>query len=132
MILRNIEVLDTPGAPAGAKTLARHLKAGTKPYQLGHPLDIRFTALDGREVDLARLKGKVVLIEFWSTTCGPCIGEMPEVKAVYDQHHSEGFEIIGISLDDKKKELRERAGRLKRYRVVKQGDSSLSFYGTDG
>jgi thiol-disulfide isomerase/thioredoxin len=100
------EIIDAPGAPAGAKTLAHHLLKGTKPYHLGQPLDIRFTALDGREVDLAKLKGKVVLVEFWSTTCGPCIAEMPTVKAVYNKLHDQGFEVVAISLDDKESALR--------------------------
>ena len=100
------EILNAPGAPPGAKTLADHILKGTKPHQVGKPLDIRFTALDGREVDLAKLKGKVVLIEFWSTTCGPCIGEMPSVKAVYEKLHDQGFEVVAISLDDKEGALR--------------------------
>lgn len=100
------EILNAPGAPPGAKTLANHIVNGTKPYQVGKPLDIRFTALDGREVDLAKLKGKVVLIEFWSTTCGPCIAEMPTVKAAYQKLHDQGFEVVAISLDDKESALR--------------------------
>ncbi|MDI9382748.1 MAG: TlpA disulfide reductase family protein [Verrucomicrobiota bacterium] len=100
------EIMNTPGAPRGAKTLADHILKGTKPYQIGKPLDIRFTALDGREVDLAKLAGKVVLVEFWSTTCGPCIAEMPTVKATYQKLHDQGFEVIGISLDDKESALR--------------------------
>jgi hypothetical protein len=60
---------------------------GTLRYETGKPLDIRFTAMDGREVDLAKLAGKVVWVEFWSTTCGPCIGEMPTVKAAYEKSH---------------------------------------------
>jgi peroxiredoxin len=101
------EIRDAPGAPAGAKALAEHLLRGTKPYEVGQPLEIRFTALDGREVDLAKLKGKVVLIEFWSTSCGPCIGEMPAVKAAYQRFHERGFEIVAISLDDKESVLRK-------------------------
>jgi thiol-disulfide isomerase/thioredoxin len=100
------EIANAPGAPPGVKTLAVHILKGTKPYQVGKPLDIRFTALDGREVDLAKLKGKVVLVEFWSTTCGPCVGEMPTVKGVYQKLHDQGFEVVGISLDDKESALR--------------------------
>jgi thiol-disulfide isomerase/thioredoxin len=100
------EIINAPSAPPGAKTLANHILKGTKPYQIGKPLEIHFTALDGREVDLAKLTGKVVLVEFWSTTCGPCIGEMPTVKAAYEKLHDRGFEVVAISLDDKETALR--------------------------
>jgi thiol-disulfide isomerase/thioredoxin len=100
------QVINAAGAPPGAKTLASHILKGTKPYQLGKPVEIRFTALDGREVDLAKMIGKVVLVDFWSTSCGPCVGEMPTVKAVYQKLHGQGFEIVGISLDDKESALR--------------------------
>jgi len=55
---------------------------------------------------LAKLKDKVVLVEFWSTTCGPCIAEMPTVKAAYRKLHDQGFEVVAISLDDKESALR--------------------------
>jgi thiol-disulfide isomerase/thioredoxin len=100
------ELLDMEGASPAVKAMARHVRAGTKPFKIGQPLDIRFTALDGREVDLAKLKGKVVLVDFWATDCGPCVAEMPEIKTVYEKFHGKGFEIVGISLDDKEAALR--------------------------
>lgn len=100
------EVLKAPGAPPGVKTLAKHVLQGTKAYEVGKPLDIQFTALDGREVDLFKLKGKVVLVEFWSTSCGPCVARMPEVKAAYQKFQDRGFEVVGICLDDKESVLR--------------------------
>jgi len=66
---------------------------------MAKPLEITFTAVDGRAVDLAKLRGKVVLIDFWATWCGPCIAELPNIKSVYEKYHAQGFEIIGISLD---------------------------------
>lgn len=69
---------------------------------VGQPLDIKFTAVDGREVDLAKMKGKVVLIDFWATWCGPCIGELPHVLEAYEKFHPQGFEIVGISFDQDK------------------------------
>ncbi len=72
---------------------------------VGKPLTIKFKALDGREVDLQAMKGKVVLIDFWATWCRPCMAELPNVKAVYEKYHAQGFEIVGISFDDDKAAL---------------------------
>ncbi|UCD27476.1 MAG: TlpA family protein disulfide reductase [Planctomycetota bacterium] len=55
--------------------------------------------LDGKKVDWADYRGKVVLLEFWATWCGPCIAQMPQIKNVHEQFHPQGFEIIGINLD---------------------------------
>ena len=73
---------------------------------VGKPMDINFTALDGREVDVAKLKGKVVLIDFWATWCMPCLMEIPNMLAAYDRLHSKGFEIVSISLDDEKETVK--------------------------
>jgi|SRR5439155_3272956 len=53
----------------------------------------------GKPISVANYKGKVVLIDFWATWCGPCVAELPNVLKAYEKHHSKGFEIIGISLD---------------------------------
>jgi peroxiredoxin len=74
---------------------------------VGKPVDLHFTAVDGREVDLAKLKGKVVLLDFWATWCEPCVEELPDVKAAYDKEHAKGFEIVGVSLDREKDSLTE-------------------------
>jgi len=55
--------------------------------------------LDGKTFDLAKLRGQVVLVNYWATWCAPCRKEMPTLDAFYRRHHDEGFEMIGISID---------------------------------
>ena len=66
---------------------------------LSNPIELTFSALDGRTVDLKNLRGKVVLLDFWATWCGPCMAELPNVKKVYQAYHDKGLEIVGISCD---------------------------------
>lgn len=63
---------------------------------------VAFTGADtaGRAFDIAQHKGKVVLVDFWATWCGPCVAELPNVKSSYEKYHDRGFEVVGISLDD--------------------------------
>jgi thiol-disulfide isomerase/thioredoxin len=57
------------------------------------------TALDGTSIDLGKLRGKVVLVNYWATWCAPCRKEMPVLDAFYRRHREQNFELIGISID---------------------------------
>src|SRR5579862_765057 len=53
----------------------------------------------GGTFDLAALRGKVVIVNFWATRCAPCREEMPALDAFYEKHHAQGLEMVGISVD---------------------------------
>jgi thiol-disulfide isomerase/thioredoxin len=98
-------VAEHPKASASIKAEAERILSGAPAYAVGKPLELSFTAVDGTRIDLKDLAGKVVLIDFWATWCGPCVAEVPNLKKVYETYHPKGFEILGISLDDKKGHL---------------------------
>ena len=68
--------------------------------------DFTLTAMNDSIYTLSKLKGKVVLINFWATWCGPCRMEIPEFNEMHKSYHEKGLEIQGISVSDNKKQLK--------------------------
>ncbi len=64
--------------------------------------DFSLPTPDGKMLALSSFKGKVVLVDFWASWCGPCRKENPNVVAMYKKYHAKGFEILSVSLDDNK------------------------------
>jgi thiol-disulfide isomerase/thioredoxin len=148
-IMIAIDGYDYEGKPAKSRALADELiSSAPKEYKLwakgflnrldsrGKPVSLQFKAVDGREVDLAKMIGKVVLVDFWATDCAPCVKELPRVKAAYDKFRGQGFEVIGISCDTD----RERLNKFLKEKEILwpqcidgQGDNKFSMeFGIDG
>jgi peroxiredoxin len=67
--------------------------------------DFSLKTLEGQEITLASLKGKVVLIDFWATWCGPCRESIPHLVDLYKNYRAMGFEVIGVSVDKGEAEM---------------------------
>jgi thiol-disulfide isomerase/thioredoxin len=76
------------------------------------------TISDGRDFDLDAMRGKVVLVAFWATWCGPCLEEMPTLEKYHREHKADGFEVIALSID-------KPGNRAKAFKVL----ANLSFPG---
>jgi thiol-disulfide isomerase/thioredoxin len=98
---------------ADEQTISRAKAAIRAVGALGHPLELSFTAADGREVDVQKMKGKVVLIDFWAAWCGPCISSLPEVVELHKKYQPQGFEIVGINLDKDQRSMEQVVHRFK-------------------
>jgi thiol-disulfide isomerase/thioredoxin len=79
----------------------------------GKPMEIKGTLLDGTPFNQASLAGKVVLVDFWATWCGPCVAEIPNMIEQYSKYHAKGFEIVGVSLDEDREALVQFVGEKK-------------------
>jgi thiol-disulfide isomerase/thioredoxin len=103
---------------------AQHSEAPTAP-------PFRLQTLDGTTIELSKLKGKVVVLNFWATWCGPCRSEIPGFLQVYKETRGKGVEIVGLSLDDASDD--EVKQFVQRYRIdypIGKDDGSIAkLYG---
>lgn len=69
--------------------------------------EIALTDLTGKRVDLASLKGKVVLVDFWASWCAPCKQEMPVLERLYQKYKKDGFVVVAVSVDREAANVRD-------------------------
>lgn len=60
--------------------------------------DVTFTTIEGKKLKMTELKGKMVLVNFWATSCSGCIKEMPELIATYNQYQPKGLELVAVAM----------------------------------
>ncbi len=106
----------------------------------GNEMLVGGTFIDDTEYKAEDYAGKTVLIDFWATWCGPCRGEIPNVKKLYAFYHEKGFEIIGISSDRDVETLKKFIEKeempwkqmMRDKALVADGQTMGSYYGVTG
>ncbi|HTD52117.1 MAG TPA: redoxin domain-containing protein [Thermoanaerobaculia bacterium] len=86
---------------------SKALKANHRRATESFSPDFHITTLDGKVISLDSLRGKVVLLDFWATWCGPCLQALPELKSIRKRFEGQPFELISISVDREKKKLED-------------------------
>jgi peroxiredoxin len=81
--------------------------------------------LNGNNLVLRRFRGKVVLLNFWATWCAPCLVEMPNFDRWQNQYGPQGFQVVGISMDDDSAPVRNVLSKLKPKYPIAMGDAAL-------
>lgn len=90
--------------------------------------DFTLTDITGKKISLSELKGKVVLLNFWATWCGPCKAEMPALNRLYLELKDKGFVILAVSLDTAEKPVKSFIAEKKlAFPVLMDSDKELSF-----
>src|SRR5271169_1384093 len=88
--------------------------------------DFTVTDVDGRKLSLSDYKGKVVLLDFWATWCTPCRTEIPHFVEMQNKYGAQGFQVVGISMDDDAKPVREFYKEHQMNYPVAVGDDKLA------
>ena len=122
----------TKGGKGASGVIASVLKPQDDGPANGSPApDFTLKTLDGKEVSLSSMKGKAVMVNFWATWCEPCKIEMPWMVELQDKYRKDGFEIIGVAMDDSdNKEIAAFAKKMNvNYTILKGSEKVADLYG---
>jgi len=96
-------ILMRSSTPKPGKRVEFNLQPPPFPTQTKMDYHWRVQGLDGEELDMVNIRGKVVFLNFWATWCFPCIAEMPSIQRLYDSMQSEEIQFMCVSDEDRKK-----------------------------
>jgi cytochrome c biogenesis protein CcmG/thiol:disulfide interchange protein DsbE len=99
-------------ALVGGQLVGRALHRGEPPAAGAGAPPLALPDLSGRTVDLSKLRGKVVAVNFWASWCGPCRAEMPDLSRVWSEHRGRCFELLGVAEESAREDVARVAARL--------------------
>ena len=111
----------------GLYIAGRRTAAEPKPAAAGNAApDFTVADINGHKLTLSDYRGKVVLLDFWATWCTPCREEIPHFVEMQEKYGPQGFQVVGISMDDDAKPVREFYQEYKLNYPVAVGDDKLA------
>ena len=72
---------------------------------IGNKMELEGQTFQGQSFQLKDYEGRVVLVDYWATWCGPCVAEYPQIRKLYDKYHGRGFDVVGVSMDADRESL---------------------------
>jgi cytochrome c-type biogenesis protein len=130
---QNGAATNTQGSATNAGATTSGANAATNTANARPAPEIELKTLDGQKFDLASLRGRVVLLNFWATWCVPCRAEIPDLSAMQRDLSARGLTVVGVTAEDSAEDVREFQKSLKQdYTVVLAPASAKSAYGVVG